>query len=98
MELVDEPVEVRPRELEAEVLDAGPEEGLALGAQRRLSAVTRVRLLALVKGGGPGRSHRRLWALACLQRRSLGRRRRHRLGRWVLLGLCCGGGGGHGGD
>jgi hypothetical protein len=53
VELVDEPVEVRPRQLEAEVLDAGAEEGLALRAQRGLSAVTRVRLLALMKGGGP---------------------------------------------
>ena len=29
MELVDEPLEVGPRQLEAEVLDAGAEEGLA---------------------------------------------------------------------
>jgi hypothetical protein len=90
VELMDEPLEVRARELKLEVLDAGAEEGLALRTQRRLRAVAGIRLRALVEG-----RRGQLWPGLRLRPLVPGGRRRLRR----LLGLClgCGGGGGHGG-
>ena len=58
MELVDEPVEVGARQLQPQVLDAGAEERLALGAERGLCAVARVGVRPLVEDGRARRRHR----------------------------------------
>src|SRR5262249_5458346 len=111
VELMDEPLEVSSRQLEAKILDAGTQERLALGTQGRLCAIARVGLLALVEDGwrrwscrlGPrlGRGpllHDRSGLCPRLRRGPFGHRRRRRLRRLLLLCLGCGGGGGHGGQ
>src|SRR5262249_45538270 len=60
MELVDEPLGGRARQLEPQVFDTSAEEGLPLRTQRRLRAVAGVGLLTLMEGGRTG-GRRRLW-------------------------------------